>query len=172
VVNYIFILQNQTTLDPLTGLGNRRAYNEYLANLGKKSNIVLSVVTIDLDEFKKINDIYGHHEGDKVLLAFARELKTVFEGRGVPIRVGGDEFIVFIDENRKEIVEKYIEALIDNINVYNDSLALPYRISFSYGLTIFDNSYSNLQELMQHSDKRMYQDKQQKDAKNPNTHGK
>jgi len=168
VINYIFILQNQTTLDPLTGLGNRLAYNEYLANLSKKSDIILSVVTIDLDDFKKINDIYGHHEGDNVLLAFARELKTVFEGRGVPIRVGGDEFIVFIDENQPEVVEKYIETLIEKINMYNDSLAMPYRINFSYGLTIYDNCYGNLQEMMQHSDKRMYEDKQQKEAKNLN----
>ena len=48
--------------------------------------------------------MYGHHEGDKVLKEFANELKAVFEGRGVPIRVGGDEFIVLISEAQNEKV--------------------------------------------------------------------
>jgi diguanylate cyclase (GGDEF)-like protein len=169
VVNYIFILHSQTKIDPLTGLGNRLAYDEYLANLSRKSNIVLSVVNIDLDDFKSINDMYGHHEGDKVLKEFANELKAVFEGRGVPIRVGGDEFIVLISEAQNERVEKYIETLIDRMNTYNENNSRPYRVNFSYGMTIFDNTYKNLQELIQDSDKRMYENKQKKqgDTKSP-----
>jgi len=162
VVNYIFIIHSQTKIDPLTGLGNRLAYDEYLANLRRKSNLVLSVVNIDLDDFKSINDVYGHHEGDNVLRVFAQNLKAVFEGKGMPVRVGGDEFIVLISENQKEIIEHYIEMLIDRINAYNKKSDMPYRISFSYGMTIFDSTYNDLQELIQHSDKLMYQAKQKK----------
>jgi diguanylate cyclase (GGDEF)-like protein len=162
MINYIFILHSQTKLDPLTGLGNRVAYNEYLASLRRKSNIVLSVVNIDLDNFKSINDIYGHHEGDKVLRLFARLLEDSFEGRGVSIRLGGDEFIVLSNENQKEVLEKYIKTLIDKINAYNERSDVPCRISFSYGMAIFTNAYNSVDELIQHSDRLMYEEKHKK----------
>ncbi len=159
IINYIFIIQSQAKIDPLTGLGNRVAYNEYVANLRRKSNIVLAVVNIDLDDFKSINDIYGHHEGDKVLRLFARELQNIFKGKGVPIRIGGDEFIVLLNENQKDVVEKYIKMLIDRVNGYNARSDMPYRIKFSYGMTIFDDMYNNIDELIQHSDRLMYERK-------------
>ena len=163
VVNYIFILHSQTKIDPLTGLGNRLAYDECLASYRRKSNLVLAVVNIDLDDFKSINDLYGHHEGDKVLRVFAAELKTVFDGKGVPVRVGGDEFMVLMREDRKEKVEQYIRTLIDRISVFNANNSLPYRINFSYGLTVFDNTYNTVDEMIQHSDRRMYEDKHNKE---------
>ncbi|MEG6586579.1 GGDEF domain-containing protein [Dendrosporobacter sp. 1207_IL3150] len=159
VINYVFIVHSQTKIDSLTGLGNRIAYDEYLAISSRQSNIVLAVVNIDLDDFKSINDVFGHHEGDKVLRVFARHLEEVFEGKGLSIRLGGDEFIVLINENRREIVEKYIENLRNNINTYNEVSNNPYHIKFSYGLAIFNNTYNNIHELIQHSDKLMYEEK-------------
>lgn len=165
VINYIFIVHSQTKLDSLTGLGNRVTYNEYLANLQRKNHIVLSVVTIDLDNFKKINDEWGHQEGDKVLKIFAAQLKSVFDGKGICIRLGGDEFVVLIYENQKQVVEAYIRELIDIVNDYNERMDLPCPIHFSYGMTIFNNTYQNLQELVRHSDRLMYQEKQKKQQK-------
>jgi diguanylate cyclase (GGDEF)-like protein len=162
IINYIFIVHSQTRFDSLTGLCNRVAYNEYLASLCRKSNIVLSVVNIDLDDFKSINDAFGHHEGDKVLKLFARQLEDVFEGKGVSIRMGGDEFIVLLNENQKEVLEKYIKTLVDKINAYNEISKKPYRIKFSYGMAIFSNGYKSIDELIQHSDKLMYEEKQKK----------
>jgi len=166
VINYIFIVHSQSKLDPLTGLGNRIAYDEYLISLRRKNNIVLSVLNIDLDDFKGINDVFGHHEGDKVLRLFARQLEDVFEGKGVSIRLGGDEFIVLINENQREILEKYINTLHSNINTYNESSDMPYYITFSYGMAIFDNEYASIYELIQHSDKLMYDEKKEKKEKN------
>lgn len=159
VINYIFIVHSQVKIDPLTRLGNRIAYDEYLSTLERKSNLVLAVVNIDLDDFKRINDIFGHHEGDKVLAVFARKLNEVFEGKGISIRLGGDEFIVLVNENRREVVEKYIETLKNNIDTYNKASNLPYHIKFSYGIAIFNSSYSNIHEIIQQSDKLMYEEK-------------
>lgn len=159
VINYIFIVHSQIKIDPLTRLGNRIAYDEYLAILSRKSNIILAVVNIDLDDFKMINDIFGHHEGDKVLRVFARHLEEVFDGKGVSIRLGGDEFIVLVNENRRAVVEKYIATLKNNINTYNETSSMPYHIKFSYGMAIFNNTYNNIHELIQHSDKLMYEEK-------------
>ncbi|MDD4599510.1 hypothetical protein SDC9_03950 [bioreactor metagenome] len=162
VINYIYIVHSQTKLDPLTGLGNRVAYNEYLANLRRKNDIMLAVLNIDLDDFKSINDVHGHHEGDKVLRLFARQLEDVFVGKGVAIRSGGDEFMILINENKKEVVEKYINILNNKIDAYNEGNPMPYSIKFSYGMAIFDNIYNNIDELIHHSDKLMYEAKKKK----------
>lgn len=113
-----------------------------------------------------INDRCGHHEGDKVLRVFARHLEEAFEGKGVPIRLGGDEFIVLVSENRREIVEQYIETLKNSIKTYNETSNIPYHIEFSYGMAIFNNTYNNINELIQHSDKLMYEEKNKRFGKN------
>jgi len=165
IINYIFIVHSQIKVDPLTGLGNRVAYDEYLAGLRKKNNLILSVISIDLDDFKSINDVCGHHEGDKVLKLFARKLEEVFEGKGVSIRLGGDEFIVLINERRKEALEKYIQKLMDKIHEYNERMDLSYRVKFSYGMATFSRLYHNVDELIQHSDKLMYEEKRKKNCR-------
>ncbi len=165
VINYIFIMYRQTKIDPLTGLGNRIAYDEYLISLHRKSNIVLAVVNIDLDDFKDINDAFGHHEGDKVLRFFARQLEDVFEGKGVPIRLGGDEFIVLVNDNQEETLAQYIKTLNNKIDTYNESSDKPYHIKFSCGLTIFSNKYNAIYDLIQHSDKLMYEEKEKKKSR-------
>lgn len=69
--------------DALTGLGNRLAYDEYMARSGGASGrSILTIVNIDLDDFKQINDRFGHEAGDKVLRFFARQLEDVFGGPG------------------------------------------------------------------------------------------
>ncbi|MDU2063275.1 MAG: GGDEF domain-containing protein [Sporomusaceae bacterium] len=162
VINYVFLVQSQARVDPLTRLGNRIAYNEYLAALANKSNIVLAAINIDLDDFKSINDSYGHHEGDRVLQLFARQLEEVFEGKGALIRWGGDEFIILINENRPEFLNRYIEMLNNHMNAYNVSSNKPYDIKYSYGMAIFDNTYNTIHELIEYSDKLMYEAKNKK----------
>jgi diguanylate cyclase (GGDEF)-like protein len=166
VVNYIFILHSQTKIDPLTGLGNRLAYDECLGAFRRKNNPVLAVLNIDLDDFKSINDLYGHHEGDNVLRAFATELKAVFEGNGMAVRVGGDEFMVLMRENRREVLEQLVWQFIGRIDAVNASGSQPYQIKFSYGLTAFDHTYGTVDEMIRYSDRCMYDDKHKKNNKN------
>jgi diguanylate cyclase (GGDEF)-like protein len=161
-INYMFILHNQTRIDPLTGLGNRLAHDEYLASMSRKSKLVVAVVNIDLDNFKNINNAYGHHEGDRVLRAFAQELKAVFEGFGEPLRVGGDEFIVWVHTNDRALIEGYLKTLTTRLSAGKSVRQLPYPVSFSYGITVFSDSYKNLQEFIQHSDRLMYEAKHRK----------
>lgn len=162
IINYIFIMHDQANHDPLTGLGNRTIYEKYLTNYAPKNKINLSVIMMDLDEFKKINDIYGHQEGDKVLQFFAQQLETVFQEAGLPIRLGGDEFIVLLKERSKPKLEQYIKVLNNNINQYNKITGAPYQLQYSYGIAIFDNSFTNIYEFIHHSDKLMYEAKQKK----------
>ena len=162
VINYIFIVYNEAKYDPLTGVGNRIAYDEYLANLQGKSGFNFSVVNIDLDDFKSINDLYGHQEGDKVLKVFARNLEDAFEEEGVVIRLGGDEFIVLLRERRISTLERCIRTFNDKINAYNASKEVRYCIQFSYGIATYDNSFRDINTFIQYSDKLMYEEKQKK----------
>lgn len=162
ILIYIYILHSQIKTDPLTGLGNRAVYNEYFALFHRKSNVVLAALTIDLDDFKSINDLWGHYEGDQVLRIFARQLEEVFAGKGIPIRWGGDEFLVLINENRRDILEKHIKALTARIDAWNESSGKPYRVRFSCGMTIFDNAYQSIDDLIRQSDKLMYEEKQKR----------
>lgn len=161
-INYMFLLHNQTRIDPLTGLGNRLAHDEYLASMSRKGQLVLAVVNIDLDNFKNINNAYGHHEGDRVLRAFAQELKAVFEGFGEPLRVGGDEFIVWVHSNDRTRIEGYLKTLTLRLSGGKTVRRLPYPVSFSYGITVFNDGYKNLHEFIQHSDRLMYEAKHRK----------
>lgn len=162
VINYIYIMHEQAKRDPLTGLGNRMAYEDYIKILNRKSNITLSVVNIDLDGFKNINDVYGHQEGDEVLKFFAKKLEEVFGGIGFAVRWGGDEFILLLNEKRRERLEQYVKILNDKIDAYNDSIDRAYCIQFSCGIAIYDDSFENVHEFIRHSDKLMYEEKQKK----------
>lgn len=161
-INYMFLLHNQTRVDPLTGLGNRLAHDEYLAAMSRKSKPELAVVNIDLDDFKNINNAYGHHEGDRVLKVFAQELKSVFAGFGEPIRVGGDEFIIWVQSNDRELIESYLKKLTNRLGSEKPLRHLPFPVRFSYGITVFHDGYDSLQEFVQHSDRLMYEAKHKK----------
>jgi diguanylate cyclase (GGDEF)-like protein len=82
--------------DPLTGLSNRRKVERQIETR-IRSGHAFSVISLDLNGFKKLNDTYGHLAGDDLLKQFATELRTVFRSHDVVGRVGGDEFIVLVD---------------------------------------------------------------------------
>jgi diguanylate cyclase (GGDEF)-like protein len=161
-INYISILHGLSKRDLLTGLGNRVAYDEYLKNFNGKKHIVLGTVIMDLDNFKRVNDVFGHQAGDQALKTFAGQLELVFRGKGLAIRLGGDEFIVLLQENQRVVVEKYIQNLKKRLMDYNQSGVVPYDIQFSYGIAVFDASCHSIHDFIWESDKLMYQNKQNK----------
>lgn len=163
VITYIFILNQQSHRDSLTGLENRLAYDHYAENSeGKKVN-KLFLIYIDIDDFKTINDQYGHGEGDEAIKAFANLLVESFPSRKKKlIRLGGDEFLIIVEERQKERIIFYIETLIENVNDYNDREKKPYKLKFSYGIAGFTSKYENIYELLEHADQLMYEQKQSK----------
>ena len=89
-------MEQVASQDPLTGLSNRRKVERQIETR-IRSEQVFSVISLDLNGFKKLNDTYGHLAGDDLLKQFATELRTVFRSHDVVGRVGGDEFIVLVD---------------------------------------------------------------------------
>ena len=161
VVTYVFILNDQSHRDSLTGLENRLSYEHYAENIDYKKHNKLFMVYIDIDKFKAINDLYGHCEGDEALKAFADLMvKSFLPIKKKLIRLGGDEFLILFEETKPEKVVNYIENLIQHMEEYNNLEGRPYRLKFSYGMACYTDNYKSLNELLDKADQLMYEKKQ------------
>jgi len=108
------LLRNLAMLDPLTGLYNRRFAEQRLAaevSRSERKGHPLTVLTLDLNNFKEINDTHGHAAGDQVLQEFAVQLNKVIRGSDLAVRLGGDEFLVLLPECTMEQLELVVGRL-------------------------------------------------------------
>lgn len=127
--------QHQARTDALTGLGNRRAVDDELERLLSARNHEFTLLHLDLDRFKQINDTYGHAAGDAVLIEVGRILDKELRRNDFPARVGGDEFLTILrpaldDEMAGRIALRLINRIERPIRVKNDRC----EISASIGL--------------------------------------
>lgn len=136
-------------VDDLTGIGSRVKAIETMEQLCI-DNVKYSVVFIDLDGLKRINDSEGHPAGDKYLIEFTKLLKERLDDQETFARVGGDEFVVvlpgYTEENAIARMKKIREELSD-------------RAKFSFGVAESDNKYKTVDELIDSADHKMYDDK-------------
>jgi len=112
--DHSYILRNLAMIDPLTGLYNRRFAEQRLAAevaRSERRGHPLTVLVLDLNNFKEINDTYGHPAGDQVLLEFASRLNKVIRGSDLAVRLGGDEFLVLLPECSLDQLELVLERL-------------------------------------------------------------
>jgi diguanylate cyclase (GGDEF)-like protein len=149
--------EHQSLHDALTGLGNRTLFgNEVAAALAAGS--VVTVLHMDLDRFKDINDSLGHHFGDLVLTEVATRLVRVVDGRGVVARLGGEEFAAVVigrDVDPMEAAAELSAALADPFLV--DDLSL--EVSASIGVATSSEDAADAATLLRHADIAMYQAK-------------
>lgn len=136
------------SIDPLTGLSNRRALEE------EKSGRI-SLVFLDFDNFKKINDTMGYKTGDRTLIEFADILKKGSRKEDIFIRWGGDEFVIIFPNVKKE---KTIE-IIERIKEEAEKLSPP--ISFSFG-AVESNGEKNLSVLIKRASEEMQKNKKER----------
>jgi len=152
-INYEKELKKLASTDPLTGLLNRRKFLDILESLVQKSdNPNFSLIMFDIDDFKKINDTYGHHVGDMILKKVADTVKSVLDENSVIARWGGEEFMVLlIDSNLENSLDagKKILTSINQIQ-YNSKF-----VSASIGITEF-LSGETIYNLLKRVDKAMY----------------
>jgi diguanylate cyclase (GGDEF)-like protein len=112
--DHSYILRNLAMIDPLTGLYNRRFAEQRLAAevaRSERRGHPLTVLALDLNNFKEINDTYGHPAGDQVLQEFASRLNKVIRGSDLAVRLGGDEFLVVLPECTLEQLKLVLERL-------------------------------------------------------------
>ncbi|TMP08217.1 GGDEF domain-containing protein [Pseudoalteromonas sp. S3178] len=153
------------TIDELTKISNRRGFlnlAEYTLNRCKQNKVSMSLILFDLNKFKQINDVYGHHEGDFVLSTFAQIMLSSFCDCEVIGRLGGDEFVAMLsDSNQKkanDVLQRFAEAIKQTNNVLNK----PYNIDYSLGLVNFKyDTDKTIVEMIQDADTAMYKQKKQ-----------
>ncbi len=153
----------QAELDPLTGLFNRRAGKEKIQQLLDKAigtSEYYALLMLDLDNFKPVNDNFGHDAGDKVLKTVAENLLNTVRNDDVIIRWGGDEFLIFIkNPNQAEfdasrVAEKLLKIIQVPIALDNDKNVY---IGSSIGIAIYPDHGFDLDLLIQRADEAMYQ---------------
>ena len=154
------LIKNANT-DALTGLSNRRYAYEFVDQIEDK---YITIFGIDLDNFKSINDIYGHQEGDKALVLTAQVLRECMP-ESLIVRNGGDEFmVIMLGECTKEEIEKtrkMIETRLDEAFSQNGNLQI---ISASVGAAHTDKGKEYFDKLVAEADDGMYQEKETKKA--------
>lgn len=140
-------------IDPLTKLKNRR----YLFDKFNKNSSSKTLLFIDIKDFKKVNDNYGHLLGDKVLKTIGKRLKKVIKKNDFVIRYGGDEFIVVLQNVSKErVIKKIVDRLISAINreMNIENINLNIIVDIGYSRYPFDSV--NLNQLIDFADMAMY----------------
>lgn len=159
---YLNIQNSKINMDYLTGLYNRRQLDSYLNSsirgLDKKEH--LFIIMVDIDYFKKINDTYGHIEGDTALKHTADLFTSTFRSDDFIARYAGDEFIIIIKLDHKNCEEEIINRLRINLDTFNEKNITPYDINLSLGYDVYDPEIEmDTQEFIKHVDQLMYEDK-------------
>lgn len=161
-------LRSLSLIDDLTGLYNRRGFTdlgEQYLKLARRSGRGVTMVFLDLDRFKTINDSLGHHVGDRALLKVADILRATFRRSDIIARLGGDEFGVLALEAADESSEWLVERLRERVVEFNESSPEPYQLSVSIGMAHHDDDPRvRLEDMVAQADSAMYREKHGKRA--------
>ncbi len=146
--------------DALTGIGNRREMDNVFRKYSNALPITggFCIISVDMDDLKRINDRYGHLEGDAALCEVAKILQEVVGKKGVAARIGGDEFLVCLRTNQQEVAEEYVASIKERIDAFNESKVKPWYLHASVGYAFCRNMNSILL-AMEQADKNMYEAK-------------
>ena len=153
------IVKRQAVTDELTGLANRRSFRESLDTellRAERFGSGLALIVADLDDFKNVNDRFGHQAGDEVLRSFAEVLQGRIRGIDLAARLGGEEFAILLPETDAAGAE----ALAENLRLAVANLAVPIgdeqiRVTASFGVAAFPESHS-ADDLMTAADLALY----------------
>ncbi|HSM10508.1 MAG TPA: EAL domain-containing protein, partial [Lysobacter sp.] len=145
--------------DALTGMGNRRFLGQRLSHAlqcSHRQGTQLAVILIDLDDFKLVNDSYGHSLGDEILKIAASRLATTVRASDIVARLGGDEFVVVAEmtglEPLSQLIERLFHAMLAPVELRGVTFALP----MSVGIALYPDDGSDAETLLRQADAAMY----------------
>ncbi len=159
---YINIQVNMNNQDSLTTLNNRKRCFQYLNETIEKTTPTnpFYLLIMDINNFKKINDTYGHIEGDNALRITADVIKTCVDNHyGFVGRFGGDEFIFIIEKKHLETPEDFINEVNQKLNSICKSLDLPYSLNASFGYIECISKNDDITKLIEKADNMLYENK-------------
>ncbi len=159
-------LRSLSLIDDLTGLYNRRGFGElgeqYL-KLAWRAGRAITLVYLDIDQFKSINDTLGHHMGDRALQHISEILRSTFRRSDIIARLGGDEFAVLALETTGEPAEWLAQRLREGVSLHNAASSEPFRLSASVGVArAMGDQRMSLEDLLAQADAAMYREKRSK----------
>ncbi len=150
-------LEEAAGIDPLTGLANRRGFEQLKLELDIPASYPLSIVLGDVNNMKYINDNMGHAHGDLLLRAVAKTLEEICADKGIAARIGGDEFIVLLP-NTSMIQAKNMFASINEASFWQDHFKM--RSSLALGFSEKSSADTSLDALIHKADLDMYSNKE------------
>lgn len=156
-------VQYQATHDTLTGLNNRWFFTQHLQECMQQSKVsgdALALLILDLDNFKAINDGYGHAVGDHVLQEVARRLQSVMRSKGVLSRLGGDEFTVIIPSTDALQAQSWAEQILHAMATPCRWGQVPLDFGASIGIALFPTNAGDPSTLLRYADMAMYRAKE------------
>ncbi|MGD0084491.1 MAG: GGDEF domain-containing protein [Acidimicrobiales bacterium] len=152
------LLSRHAHLDDLTGVGNRRALERYLVALSARSVESIALLMTDVDDFKTVNDRYGHAAGDAALIEVARVLERSIRPADIAVRLGGDEFTVVLADTDIEVARRRAETLLQTIEQHSwGDISPDLHLTLSIGVTAGDAV--RIQELASQADAALYEAK-------------
>ncbi len=161
---FIFVhrLSALITTDNLTGLNNRRSFERNLAQRiamhDAKDHLFLMMM--DANNFKSINDQFGHKSGDEALVRISSAPKRSCRQGDILARIGGDEFVILGRRKTETEIEEFSSHIDEQLDIENEDANFPYRLSLSMGYAIFvPKKHPNATQFFEDADARMYEDK-------------
>lgn len=161
-------IRQSSMIDDLTGLYNRRGFftlAEQHLKLAERTGRNVLLMFADLDDFKEINDRFGHHEGDRALAEASRVIRSVFRDSDIISRIGGDEFAILALETSEVSGDILSRRLRDALAARNQRSRRGYDVSLSLGIARFDpRNPATIADLLARADSLMYEHKRQKEG--------
>jgi diguanylate cyclase (GGDEF)-like protein len=162
-------LARLASLDPLTGLYNFRHLHKEIDRIGskaKEANQKFALLYIDMDNFKKINDQYGHGAGDQVLESVGKRISDGVSSDEVVARVGGDEFVILVPQvNSNQKVSELKQHLLKTLRQPIIHNGVSFASSASIGTAVYPDDTCDPGELLDFADRKMYAQKRQQDTR-------
>lgn len=144
------------THDSITGLYNRGFFETEFERFKNGRDFPISIIYLDINKLKIINDKYGHNIGDNIIIKTGEIIKDSVRKYDIAARVGGDEFVILVPKADVKITERIIDRIHKKIEIYNKKAKMPMKVSVGYGVA---QSRKNMERKLTEADQKMYRQK-------------
>lgn len=160
IIVYIYLQERLIHLDSLTGAWTRKSFIYYMnKKLNQKKIEPFGGIYFDIDDLKKINDNYGHLEGDFAISEIVKRIKGIMYDGEIIARLGGDEFVIITNSNSETRLKALGEDIDLSLSVFNENSEKLYDLSCSYGYGVYSEDFKSVDQFLRYIDYRMYSSK-------------
>lgn len=161
-ISFLKTYKEQAIKDSLTKLYTRRYFEERCYQEVYRFNRTaegFAIAFLDIDDFKQINDTYGHSTGDLVLKTLSEIILKSIRKSDIACRYGGEEFIILLTNSDSQSAEVVLGRIKDKLTTNTNLIDKNLKITFSAGVSTFSNKFNNIEELIDDADKKLYKAK-------------